>query len=159
MNVPASPKVVRFFLRVLRARRWIVGAFLILAAAGIYGAARIPTDSAIDRLIVAGDPVARATAEFERVYPEGEQALIMLKAPDPLGPTRCAPRTASNSSSRRFRRSSLIACSTLYRDGAAAARSSRRGRTGARVRHRAPQLFRRAGFWATITSASPSNCA
>jgi predicted RND superfamily exporter protein len=85
MSVPASPKVVRFFIRILRARVWIAAAFLILAAVGIFGALRVPDDPAIDRLIVAGDPVARATAEFDRIFPEGEQALIMLEAPDPLG--------------------------------------------------------------------------
>jgi uncharacterized protein len=85
MSVPASPKVVRFFIRVLRARVWIAAVFLILAAVGIFGATRVPDDPAIDRLIVAGDPVARATADFDRIFPEGEQALIMLEAPDPLG--------------------------------------------------------------------------
>jgi uncharacterized protein len=84
MSVPASPKIVQIFLRVLQARAWIVGAFLILAAAGIYAAMRVPDDPAIERLIVPGDPVARATADFDRLFPEGEQALIMLEAPDPL---------------------------------------------------------------------------
>jgi uncharacterized protein len=77
----------QIFLGVLRARLWIAGAFLILTIAGVYGATRIPTDSAIDRLIVPGDPVVKATTEFERVFPEGDQALIMLEAPDPLSPT------------------------------------------------------------------------
>jgi uncharacterized protein len=85
MSVPASPKIVQIFLRILRARSWIAGAFLILAAAGIYGALQVPSDPAIERLIVADDPVARATAAFDRLFPEGEQALIMLEAPDPLG--------------------------------------------------------------------------
>jgi hypothetical protein len=84
MSVPASPKVVQIFLRVLRARGWIAGAFLILAAAGIYGALKVPDDPAIERLIAPGDPVARATLDFGRLFPEGEQALIMLEAPDPL---------------------------------------------------------------------------
>ena len=76
----------QIFLSVLRARFWIVSVFIVLTAAGIYGALKIPTDSAIDRLIVPGDPVARATMDFEHVYPEGEQALLMLEAPDPLSP-------------------------------------------------------------------------
>jgi predicted RND superfamily exporter protein len=84
MSVPASPKVVQLFLHVLRARAWIAGAFLLLAAAGIYGALRVPDDPAIDRLIVANDPVALATRDFDRLFPEGEQALIMLETPDPL---------------------------------------------------------------------------
>jgi predicted RND superfamily exporter protein len=94
MNVPASPKLVQIFLRLLRARVWIAGLFLILTAAGIYGAMRVPSDSAIERLIVSGDPVARATSEFDRLFPEGDQALIMLEAADPLslGALRAADR-------------------------------------------------------------------
>ena len=81
-----SPKFKHFFLGVLRARQIIVGVFLLLTAAGIYGALHIPSDTAIERLIVAGDPTAQATLAFERVYPESEQALILLEAPDPLSP-------------------------------------------------------------------------
>jgi predicted RND superfamily exporter protein len=84
MSVPASPKVVQLFIHILRARVWFAGAFLVLAAAGIYGAMRVPDDPAIDRLIVDSDPVALATRDFDRIFPEGEQALIMLEAPDPL---------------------------------------------------------------------------
>ena len=79
-----SPRLVAIFLGVLRARVALAAMFAMLAAAGVYGALRIPTDSAIDRLVVAGDPIAQATTEFERVFPEGEQALIVLEAPDPL---------------------------------------------------------------------------
>jgi predicted RND superfamily exporter protein len=71
---------------VLQARHVIVGIFVFLTLAGIYGALQIPTDSSINRLIVATDPVAKATAEFERVYPQGEEALIVLEASDPLSP-------------------------------------------------------------------------
>jgi uncharacterized protein len=84
MSVPASPKIVQLFLRVLEARSWIAAAFLVLTAAGIYGALRVPDDPAIDTLIVPGDPVARDTAQFDRLFPEGEQALLMLESPDPL---------------------------------------------------------------------------
>lgn len=84
MNVPASPKIVQVFLFILRARVAIVVAFSILTAAGIYGALRVPDDPAIERLITVGDPIARATSDFEHLFPEGEQALIMLEAPDPL---------------------------------------------------------------------------
>ena len=84
MRVPASPTVVRIFLCVLQVRGWLLGAFLILAVAGLYGATRVPDDPSIERLIVADDPVARATLDFERLFPEGEQALLVLEAPDPL---------------------------------------------------------------------------
>jgi predicted RND superfamily exporter protein len=81
-----SPKLLWVFLRVLHARGWILAAFSVLVAAGIYGTTRIPTDSAIERLVVAGDPVAQATLDFEKVFPEEEQALLMLEAPDPFSP-------------------------------------------------------------------------
>ncbi len=79
-----SPRLLQLFLRILQARYWIVGVFALLTLAGLYGALRIPTDTSINRLIVASDPVAQATREFERVFPEGEDALIVLQAPDPL---------------------------------------------------------------------------
>jgi predicted RND superfamily exporter protein len=79
-----SPRLQQIFLRVLGARHAIVGVFLLLTGAGIYGATRIPKDSSIDRLIVAGDPTAQASVAFERVFPSAEQALILLEAPDPL---------------------------------------------------------------------------
>ena len=81
-----SPRLLQLFLRVLGVRHLILGLFALLTLAGIYGALRIPTDSSIDRLIVSSDPVAQATREFERVFPEGDQALIVLEAPDPLSP-------------------------------------------------------------------------
>jgi uncharacterized protein len=81
-----SPRLLQLFLRILQARFWIVGVFALLTVAGLYGALRISTDSSIDRLIVSSDPVAQATREFERVFPEGEEALIVLEAPDPLSP-------------------------------------------------------------------------
>ena len=83
--MPASAKSVALFRRILQLRGWIAALFLLLTAAGIYGALQVPDDPAIERLIVAGDPVARATADFDRLFPEGEQALLMLEAPDPLG--------------------------------------------------------------------------
>ena len=86
MDMLISPRLVAIFLRVLHARRWIIAVFAILTVAGIYGATRVPTDPSIERLIVPDDPVAQATLDFERVFPVGEQALLMLEAPDPYSP-------------------------------------------------------------------------
>src|SRR5690242_20590932 len=88
----AGSRTFRFFVRILRMRAWIVAAFVVLTLAGIYGTTRIPNDPAIDRLVVSGDPIAQATIEFDRLFPEGDQALIMLEGPDPLSPA--ALRTA-----------------------------------------------------------------
>jgi len=81
-----SPRLQELFTRVLQARHVIVGVFALLTLAGLYGLMQIPTDSSIDRLIVPSDPVAQATREFARTFPEGEEALIVLEAPDPLSP-------------------------------------------------------------------------
>jgi predicted RND superfamily exporter protein len=86
MDILNSLQLQPIFRHVLSARGWIVAVFAILTAAGIYGATQIPTDSAIDRLVVAGDPVAEATREFESVFPEGDQAILMLETPDPYTP-------------------------------------------------------------------------
>ncbi|HEY2676932.1 MAG TPA: MMPL family transporter [Steroidobacteraceae bacterium] len=86
MAISVSPAVLRLFLHVLKARTAIVVIFCGLTAAGIYGALQITTDTTIDRLIVAGDPVAQATLEFEKVFPEAEHALVMLESPDPYDP-------------------------------------------------------------------------
>ena len=86
MTAPDSPALVQIFLRVLHARGWIAAAFLLLGIAGLYGATQVRTDAAIDRLIVADDPDSRAAREFERLFPEGEHALLMLEAADPLNP-------------------------------------------------------------------------
>jgi uncharacterized protein len=146
MSVPASPKVVQFFLRVLRLRRWIVGAFLILTAAGIYGATGIPDDPAIERLIVAGDPVARATLDFERLFPEGEQALIMLEAPDPL--SLAALRAADRLEHELAKIPHVQAHSLLdlYRRGSSAGEISPSEASRLRTFATGTPLFRRAGL-------------
>src|SRR3984957_1325734 len=84
MTVPASPIAGRLFSRLLAAPGVILVVFLLLGALGIYGATRIPDDNAIGSLTVAEDPDARATAAFERLFPEGVHALLMLETPDPL---------------------------------------------------------------------------
>jgi predicted RND superfamily exporter protein len=90
MNVPAAPALVQLFVRVLDARGWIAAGFLLLALAGLYGVTQLRNDSSIDRLIVTDDPESRAARDFEKLFPEGEHALLMLEAPDPLSPAALA---------------------------------------------------------------------
>ncbi len=84
MSVSASPFAVRCFSRVLAARGLILAVFLVLGGLGIYGATRIPDDHAIGSLSVADDPDAKATVAFEKLFPEGVQALLMLETAVPL---------------------------------------------------------------------------
>jgi predicted RND superfamily exporter protein len=146
MSVPASPKVVQVFLRLLHARSWIAGAFLILTAAGIYGALQVPDDSAIERLIVADDPVAVATSKFDRLFPEGDQALIMLEASDPL---ELASLRAANQLEQEMARIPNVAAHSLldlyHRAGSTAEISASDAEHVRRFATGTP-LFRRAGL-------------
>jgi predicted RND superfamily exporter protein len=146
MSVPASPKVVQLFLHVLRARGWIVAAFLVLAAAGIYGALRVPNDPAIERLIVAGDPVARATLEFDRLFPEGEHALIMLEAPDPLSPAALRAADRLEHELARIPHVEAHSLIDLYRRGGSAGEISPVEAGRLRTFATGTPLFRRAGL-------------
>jgi predicted RND superfamily exporter protein len=146
MPVPASPAVVRFFLHVLHARRWIVAVFLVLTALGIVGTLRIPDDPSIDRLIVPGDPVARATAEFDRLFPEGEPAIILLETQDPL--SLAALRAADElehqlSAIPHVEARSLL---DLYRHGAAATPIDAAEAERIRKFATGTSMFRRAGL-------------
>jgi uncharacterized protein len=146
MSVPASAKVVQFFESILRARGWIAGLFLMLTAAGIYGALQVPDDPAIERLIVAGDPVARATSDFDRLFPEGEQALIMLEAPDPLGlePLRAADRLEQGLA--KIPQVDAHSLLDLHRQGAPAGEISAADAGRLRTFATGTPMFRRAGL-------------
>jgi uncharacterized protein len=146
MSVPASPGALRVFTRILQLRRWIAGAFVLLAVAGGYGALRIPDDLAIEHLMVAGDPVARATRDFERLFPEGDQALLVLEAPDPLSPGALGAADALESELAQIPGVEPHSLLTLYRLAIPGARvnAAQSDRLGAFATGTA--LFRRAGL-------------
>ena len=146
MNVPAAPMAVRFFLRVLRARVLIVGVFLLLTIAGIYAATHIPNDPAIERLAVANDPLAAATTDFERRFPEGEQALIILESADPL--SLDALREAQQVQEQLGRIAHVQARSLLdlYRRGAAPQQLTAAEAVQIRKFATGTKLFQRAGL-------------
>jgi predicted RND superfamily exporter protein len=146
MSVPASPKVVQVFRRVLGARGWIAGAFLILAAAGLYGALRVPNDPAIETLIVPGDTVARATLEFDRLFPEGEQALIMLEAADPLNLSSLRAADGLEQKLAKIPHVEPHSLLDLYRRGSAAGEISADEAGKLRTFATGTPLFRRAGL-------------
>lgn len=146
IGVPASPKLLAVFVRVLQMRYWIVGVFLLLTAAGIYGATRVRNDPAIDRLVVAGDPVARATTDFERVFPEGDQALIMLEAPDPLSAAVLSRADALERELAKIAHVEPHSLLALYRHGDAAHEIDSAEAERIRAFATGTPLFRRAGL-------------
>ena len=146
MSVPASPKIVQLFLCVLRMRSWIAAAFLILTAAGIYGALQVPDDPAIDTLIVPGDPVARATADFDRLFPEGEQALLVLESPDPLSLASLRAADRLEHALAKIPQVQPHSLLDLYRHGGSAAEITPDEAGHLRTFATGTSLFRRAGL-------------
>ncbi|HWZ62745.1 MAG TPA: MMPL family transporter [Steroidobacteraceae bacterium] len=146
MSAPASPRALQIFMRVVQLRRWIAGAFVLLTVAGVYGALRVPDDLAIEHLVVPGDPLARATRDFERVFPTGEQALLVLESADPLSP---ASLSAADNLERALARipgvepHSLL---TLYRLAIPGAPASAVEADRVRAFATGTTLFRRAGL-------------
>jgi len=146
MRVPAAPKAVQIFLHVLRARGWIAGAFVVLAAAGIYGALQVPNDPSTERLIVASDPVALATRDFDRIFPEGVQALIMLETPDPLGLTALRAADRLEQELARIPRVEAHSLLDLYRRAVSTGEITRVEAGRVRAFATGTPLFRRAGL-------------
>ena len=146
MDTLIPTKLLQIFLRVLQARRWIVLAFAILVAGGIYGVTRIPTDSAIERLVVAGDPVAQATLDFDKVFPEGDQALLMLEAPDPFSADVLQGAGLLERELNKIPDVAAHSVLTLYRRGGAPETVSADDAARIRAFATGTALFRRAGL-------------
>jgi hypothetical protein len=78
--------LARFFIALL-AQRWLVLAiYAILLPPAAFFASKVQQDNSVDRLIVATDPDFVATRQFEEVFGEGEFALPLAEADDPLAP-------------------------------------------------------------------------
>jgi uncharacterized protein len=147
MSAPASSRALRVFTRVLQLRGGIALAFLCLTIAGAFGALRVPDDLAIEHLMVRGDTIARATRDFERLFPTGQQALLVLEAPDPLSPAVLGAADSLESALARIPGVAPHSLLTLYRlatPGAPASIAAQSDRL--RAFATGTQLFRRAGL-------------
>lgn len=146
MSAPASPGALRIFMRIVRLRAWIALAFLLLTAAGVFGALRVPDDLAIEHLMVPGDPVAHATRDFERQFPTGQQALLVLEAPDPLSPAVLAAADTLESALAGIPGVAPHSLLTVYRLANPGARIGAARSERLRAFATGTQLFRRAGL-------------
>lgn len=84
MHGNESPELEAFFRVVVARRRWFIALYAILFPLGIWLAARVGSDNAISRLVVATDPEYQSNETFQRIFPEGEQAILLAVADDPL---------------------------------------------------------------------------
>src|SRR6266542_121469 len=83
---PPSSRLIGAFRRIVALRVPILAAAAVASCAAAALALHIPSDSAIDRLLVPSDPDYVATRSFQRVFPEGQVVLLLLEADDPFAP-------------------------------------------------------------------------
>ncbi|HSD20381.1 MAG TPA: MMPL family transporter [Anaeromyxobacter sp.] len=88
------PRLERAF-RTIVALRWpILFLYALLVPAAAWLAAGIPSQGALDRLVVPTDPDLVATREFQRVFPERPLVVVLLEADDPFDPRVLAETAA-----------------------------------------------------------------
>ena len=81
-----SPFLERVFRRIVALRVPVLALYAVLLPVAIALALRIPSEGAIDRLIVPSDPDFVATRAFQKVFPEGQVVLLLLESDDPWNP-------------------------------------------------------------------------
>ncbi len=86
MDRTEAPRLQAFFRALLARRWWIVAGYGLLLPLAIVLALRVESDSSIDRLIVESDPDARNTRAFQKLFPEGSQAILLAEVSDPFSP-------------------------------------------------------------------------
>jgi uncharacterized protein len=80
------PFLERAFRRIVRWRLSVLAIYAVLVPVAIALTFRIPSEGAIDRLIVPSDPDFVATRAFQKVFPEGQVVMLLLEADDPWSP-------------------------------------------------------------------------
>jgi len=86
MNGTESPALIRLFRAVVARRVWFVVLYALLVPLAIRQALEVPGDNSIERLVVQSDPDYRDNRQFQRLFPEREQVILLAEAPDPFAP-------------------------------------------------------------------------
>ncbi len=106
----------RTFAAIVAKSYLVLAVYAVLLVPSVWYAIKVGQDNSIDRLIVATDPDAVATHEFEKVFGAGEYSLLIAEADDPLAPAVIAkvdaieralkgiPNTTANSALSIYRR-------------------------------------------------------
>ena len=85
MNHDAG-RLQRLFAAIVAQSRLVIAIYAILLVPSVWYAVQVGQDNSIDRLIVADDPDAIATHDFQKVFGSGEYAVLLAEADDPLSP-------------------------------------------------------------------------
>ncbi|ABS27287.1 RND family transporter [Anaeromyxobacter sp. Fw109-5] len=87
-------RLERVFGTVVALRGPILVLYALLVPAAAWLAAGIPSEGAIDRLVVPSDPDFVATRELQRIFPERPLVVLLLEAEDPYRPRVLAQASA-----------------------------------------------------------------
>jgi predicted RND superfamily exporter protein len=82
----SRPRLERVFRTIVALRGPILVLYALLVPVAAWLAAGVPSQGAIDRLVVPDDPDLLATREFQRVFPERPLVVLLLEADDPFDP-------------------------------------------------------------------------
>src|SRR5207249_6951683 len=86
MSRPDSSGLETIFRGIVAWRWGLVAAYALLLPPGILLALRVETDNSISRLVVQTDSDFQDNQAFQKLFPEGEHALLLAEAPDPFAP-------------------------------------------------------------------------
>jgi predicted RND superfamily exporter protein len=82
---PNGTRLERLLGAIIHRRVLVVVLWLLLVPGATYLALQIPSDGAIDRLVVESDPDVVLTRAFQKVFPEGRQVVMLFEpAGDPF---------------------------------------------------------------------------
>jgi hypothetical protein len=81
-----NDRASRVLARIVRMRVALLVVYALLVPAAAYLATRIPSEGAIDRLIVPSDPDYASTRAFQSIFPEAQVVLLLFESDDPWSP-------------------------------------------------------------------------
>lgn len=112
----SGSRLARFFARVIAHRAWVAAFWLLLLPAGAWLSLQIPSDGAIDRLVVDSDPDVVRTRDFQKVFPEGRQVVLLFEpSGDAFAPEVVQQQAALEDSLGKVPRSVTFSALSIYR--------------------------------------------
>jgi uncharacterized protein len=92
--VASRSRLETIFARIVALRVPILVLYALLVPAAALLAMRIPSEGAINGLVMRNDPDWLATRDFQKVFPEGQFVLLLLESADPFQPAALADADA-----------------------------------------------------------------
>ncbi|HUL61154.1 MAG TPA: MMPL family transporter [Anaeromyxobacteraceae bacterium] len=142
----APPRLERVFRRVLALRVPILVAAALLVPAAALLAARIPSEGAIENLVVPSDPDYVATRDFHRIFPEGQLVFQVLEADDPYAPAVLAELDRIEAALRALPGVTPVSALDVFRRASPAFRPDPAGARAFRSFATGTAFFRRQGL-------------